>query len=229
MKKKIIALALAVAMFAAVAITSSFAYLQDTSEIAHNTFTVGNVQISLEETKVDVYGEAIVGAAPVLANEYKLIPNHTYVKDPTVTVEEGSEECYVRMIVTITDYADVLAVLGTGEGDARTFNFNNFVTGLNANWVQNGTAIVDVDGDTITYEFRYNTTVNTLVGGASELPALFTGFKMPGAVSAGNLALLKNMEINVVAHAIQADGFADAPAAWADWTVTPVTVPVQGN
>lgn len=35
----------------------------------------------------------------VLANNYKLMPGESYVKDPTLTIEEGSEPCYLYLAV----------------------------------------------------------------------------------------------------------------------------------
>ena len=51
-------------------------------------------RLCLDETDVDVYGVQD-GNTRVVANTYKLIPGHTYVKDPIVHVTAGSEECYV--------------------------------------------------------------------------------------------------------------------------------------
>ena len=51
--------------------------------------------------------------------------------------------------------------------------------------------------------------------GDEELEALFTEIKVPSNLTNEQLATLEGLEINVVAHAIQADGFADANAAWA--------------
>ena len=71
-----------------------------------NTFTVGKVEIKLDEAKVTADGIPVEGAARVTANSYKLMPGTTYTKDPTVTVlKAGSEESYVRMKVTFNNAA----------------------------------------------------------------------------------------------------------------------------
>ena len=137
------------------------------------------------------------------------MPGHTYVKDPTVTVKAGSEASYIRMIVTISDIAEVKAVLG------NDYLPQNFVEGWDdAKWLTTG-QIIETN-DTAVYEFRYYDTVET-VGDTDDtaLEPLFTAIKMPGSVDNDNLAKLDEMEINVIAYAIQADGFADAEAAWA--------------
>ena len=47
------------------------------------------------------------------------------------------------------------------------------------------------------------------------LPALFDTIKVPEHVTGEQLAELNNFQITVIAEAIQADGFANAEAAWA--------------
>ena len=85
------------------------AYLTSTDTV-ENTFTVGNVKITLDEAKVNTDGTLVEGAARVKANSYKLLPGHTYTKDPTVTVKAGSESSYVRMKVTFNNAADIIAM-----------------------------------------------------------------------------------------------------------------------
>ena len=75
----------------ALVVTSVFgtlAYLTDNEKVT-NTFTVGLVDITLEETDIKSGGKTTTG------NAYHLLPGHTYTKDPTVTVEAPSEDCYV--------------------------------------------------------------------------------------------------------------------------------------
>ena len=219
-KMKALTLVLCAMLLVVASVMGTLAYLNATSEVVQNTFTVGNVAITLDEAKVNLYGLPVdandnvlddVDDAPrVLGNEYKLLPGRTYTKDPTVTVAKGSEKCFVRMIVTITDYQDVLKVLGDD------FLPQNFVAGWDSQiWASTGVITVSEDGNTATYEFRYMGTVDARED-AQKLPALFTSFTMAGNVENADLALLEEMEINVVAHAMQADGFEDnVEAAWA--------------
>lgn len=96
MKKlnKALLLALCAALLVTASVMGTLAYLTHTTGPVTNTFTVGNVSISLDEAKVDVYGE-LDGNTRVTENTYKLIPGHEYVKDPTIHVNAGSEECWV--------------------------------------------------------------------------------------------------------------------------------------
>ena len=98
MKKKlltVVGLVLCAVLLVAGSIFGTFAYLTSKTGPVTNTFTVGNVKITLDEAKVDEYGVAVTPASRVDANEYKLIPGHTYVKDPTIYVDANSEDCWV--------------------------------------------------------------------------------------------------------------------------------------
>ncbi len=216
MKKKTIALALVLVMVFGATLGGTFAYLTSTDTVT-NTFTVGNVQINLDEAATDMSGVVQKDATgkelrTEAGNQYKLIPGHEYTKDPTVTVLAKSESSYIRMLVTVT-YSEVADAVFAAHNYKEWFNFDN----------QNWTAQPDVkttrgEGKiTRTYEFRYNATVDGYVDGVAadvELPALFTKITVPDGISNDDLAKLADLKITVEAHAIQADGFNDAADAW---------------
>ena len=223
MKKTMKALTLVVCavLLVVASVAGTLAYLKDSTEAVQNTFTVGNVQITLDEAKVDEYGVEVEDAARVTENTYRLLPGHTYVKDPTVTVLADSEDCYVRMLVTVTD-ADMAKLKAAFPADTYptfyngdTFLLQNLVSGWdNAVWATTGD-VTHANG-VYTYEFRYTQVVTRNVED-QVLAALFTNVVIPGTLSNEAIAKLNAAEINIVAHAIQADGFADAAAAWAAW------------
>lgn len=82
----------AVALVVASAL-GTIAYLTD-NEAVTNTFTVGQVGLSLDEAKVTEDGVKD-GDARVTKNEYHLVPGCTYIKDPTIHVAADSEDCYL--------------------------------------------------------------------------------------------------------------------------------------
>ena len=92
-------------------IAGTVAYLTDTATV-ENTFTVGKVEITLDEAKVTEYGVQN-GDTRVATNEYKLVPGRTYMKDPTIHVAADSEECYI--------FFEIQSELGA----AVTFNIDN--------------------------------------------------------------------------------------------------------
>ena len=182
----------------------TLAFLTDRDEVK-NTFTVGDVQIKLDETKVE--NGVATNERTTDGNNYHLIPGKTYVKDPTVTVLQGSEEAYVRMLVTVSNRAALDEIFETHEL-VLTDIFKNF----NAAWV-----LTDTDrsgADTIVYEFRYETTV-TAKDAEAKLPALFTEIAVPGEVTRDEMQSIAGLSITVVGEAIQAETFDSADAAWA--------------
>ena len=109
MKKKLMTV-LALVLVIALSVAGTYAYLTSQDSVT-NTFTVGNVAITMDEADVNEYGEklnnqgtvAVEGdtlAARVAGNEYKLVPSHTYVKDPTIHVGANSEDCYLFVEIT---------------------------------------------------------------------------------------------------------------------------------
>ena len=207
--KKIMTLAIAAMLLVSTTVAVTVAYLKSTTDVVENTFTYGKVAITLDEAKVDLYGKEVEGAERVISNEYKLIPNHTYVKDPTVHVAADSEESYIRMIVTIHDLADVKAAFGVATNEY--FLPQYFVEGWdNAIWKTTNVVVEDEDANTATYEFRYYQTVSTVGAAAEDLEPLFTKIKVPETVENDALKELEELQIDIVAHAIQADGFMDS-------------------
>ena len=225
-RSKALLLSVCAVLLVAASALGTMAYLTDRDSVV-NTFTVGTVEIKLDEAKANPDGTPVAGADRVQANSYKLIPGHTYSKDPTVTVEAGSEEAYVRMMVTFS-FASQLDAIFAPSGANLTAIFEEYTP---ENWALNG-VVKDENTNTRTYEFRYVGAENqgnkagTVKKADSEivLDALFDGFTIPGTVTKEQLATLVTKDengkitdqftITVVAHAIQADGFADADAAW---------------
>ena len=108
-KSKALLLTLCAVLLVAASVLGTMAYLTSSAEV-ENTFTIGKVEIKLDEAKVTADGIPVEGAARVTANSYKLMPGTTYTKDPTVTVKAGSEESYVRMKVTFNNATEIIAL-----------------------------------------------------------------------------------------------------------------------
>lgn len=175
MKKKIISIALVVAMIAIIA-AGSFAYFTD-NEVKNNEFTVGKVDITLTEPNWDKTG--YVDADTVYAGE-------PLAKDPTVTVDEKSNPCFVRVKVDGLDQF--------GDKGKITYR-TDYVTGkLGENWVDGN------DG------YFYYTKV---LEAGQTTDALFDQVVMPTGLTGDEDA----KDIVVTAEAVQAQG---AMARWAD-------------
>jgi len=191
-KKKFISAILAISIVAALAVGGTLAYLTSTTSLITNTFTVGNVKITMDEAKVNDAGEpvdangdvvALANAPRVTANTYKLMPGHTYTKDPTIKVDATSEDCW--LFVKITD--EITAIEGaTTVANQLTAN----------NW----TAVTGQDG---VYAYANKVSANASV-------PVFGTFTIANNADVSGYA---GKTITLVACAVQADGFATAAAA----------------
>ena len=196
------------ALLVCVTIGATVAYLTSTDEVVNN-FTVGNVQIKLDEAAANTDGTLVENADRVKANSYKLLPGHNYNKDPMVTVLKGSESSYVKMTVTFSNASQLDAIFAPDGGADMTSIFNGYDS---ANWIYMGNT-EDTVANTRTYEFWYKETVAAPNADVA-LDALFDSITVPGTIDNDQLATIKGMTITVNAYAIQADGFNDAADAW---------------
>ena len=99
-KKLLVVLVALVALVATVvaSVMGTIAYLTASAAVS-NVFTVGNVQITMDETKVKPDGTPVAGADRVDTNSYHLVPGTKYLKDPTIHVNKGSENSYLFVLV----------------------------------------------------------------------------------------------------------------------------------
>lgn len=79
MKKKSLALVLALALMVVGAVAGTLAWLTAESAPVVNTFTTSDIKVELTETP----------------ETYKMIPGYTIHKDPQAKVLAGSEECFL--------------------------------------------------------------------------------------------------------------------------------------
>ena len=207
-RSKALLLTLCAVVLVIATVFGTMAYLTSTDEVK-NTFTVGSVNIKLDEAKANTDGSLVEGAARVKANSYKLLPGHTYNKDPMVTVLSGSESSYIKMTVTFSKAKELDAIFDP-NGATLTSIFNNYDS---TNWIYKGNTEND-NMNTRTYEFWYKETVGAPTADVA-LDALFDSITVPGEITKEQLATIEGMTITVNAYAIQADGFANAEAAWA--------------
>ena len=87
-----------VAVIIATTVFTTVAYLTATASVT-NTFTVGKVLLTLNEAAVGTDGKLIALGERVHSNNYHLVPNKTYDKDPVITIDSSSESSYMFVIV----------------------------------------------------------------------------------------------------------------------------------
>lgn len=182
--KKVLLLVLCAVLLVGASVAGTVAYLTSQDAVT-NTFTVGKVEITLDESKVDEYGVADMSADRVDANTYKLVPGHTYVKDPIVHVDSESENCFL--------YVKVENAIAGIEAD----------TTIAAQLAANGWTPVATGSNVYYYK--------DVCGAGFNIPT-FTQFKIKE--DAQDLSAYKDLQIVVTAYAVQHDGFASAVAAW---------------
>ena len=184
-KKKVFVTVLCAAALVVASVLGTMAYLTSQIETVTNTFTVGNVAITLDETDVTPMGVKDTDAR-VQGNEYKLIPGHQYTKDPTVHVDANSEDSWLFVKVD-NGISDLEA---TGD------------TTIAAQMKAKGWTLVT--GTTNVYAYAQKVSAGQNIG-------VFDSFKIAGdATVAGNA----DKTITIEAYAIQADGFTTAADAW---------------
>lgn len=199
MKKKITAIFLCVALVAIAIVGASLAYFTDT-KTATNTFTMGDVKITLDETSV-----ANPTGPRVASNTYNTYPGAVVVKDPIVH-NTGSNAAYIRAKVEVKDWATNCTKYPTnaaGEMAMKDTLNNLLTTGLASDW-----SVVDIatNGNDVTFVLKYD---GVLAAGANTT-AMFQQVKVPTGLENGN----KFGDIKVTAEAIQTDSFADWNAAF---------------
>ncbi len=182
--RKVLLLALCAVLLVSATAMGTLAYLTSQDEVV-NTFTVGNVKITLDEAKVDANGDAT--AERVKENSYKLLPGHEYDKDPTVHVDAISENCwlFVKVENEIAAIEDA-----TTTADQMTANGWTLVAGTT------------------------NVYAHKDIAEAGDDVVVFETVKVKGDIDNETLAAYAEKTVKVTAYAIQADGFATAAAAW---------------
>lgn len=174
MKKNVLIPVIAIALVLCCVVGGSLAWLVDQTTPVTNTFTVGDINIDLTETTTD----------------YKMVPGNTIAKDPTVTVEAGSEASW--LFVKVTESA----------------NFDDFMTYAIADgW----TALAGVDG--VYYRQVPATTANTTFAVLKDNTVSVKDTVTKEQLNA--LTADTYPTLTFQAYAVQSDNVATAADAWA--------------
>ncbi len=191
--RKLLTLVSCAVLLVCVTVVGTVAYLTSKTEVVTNTFSTGNVVITLNEQDVDVYGVATTPATRDTENTYKLIPGHSYTKDPIVHVAAGSEESY--LFVKVVD--EIAAIQDT-------------TTVADQMAAKGWTALPAIDGVDVANVYYYNAKVDARE--EAKDVTVFENFTVKGDA---NVADFVGKTITVQAYAVQADGFDTAAAAYA--------------
>lgn len=209
-KKSILMAAIAVMLVAVLVVGGTLAYFTDTKS-ATNTFTMGNVKITLDETNVnDPQG------ARVTENTYNVYPGAVVTKDPVVH-NTGKNAAYIRATVNVSNWMNLVAAYypdfkETFPNDGYKAALNLLVGELGEGW-----SVVGVEaGDTFTigqFDAKFILKYDGKLAADESTTAMFQTVTIPAGIDNANADSLSS--VKVVAQAIQADGFASWDDAFA--------------
>lgn len=199
--KAIVAIVAAVVMLCG-AIGGTLAWLIDKTDAVVNTFTYGDINIKLDETILDADGNPVDAdndGTPdrgESGNVYKMIPGQSITKDPILTVDADSEDCYVFVKLVKSTNA----------------NFDDFMT------YEVDPAWVPLAGEVGVY-YRVVSAENDLAAGDLEMNVIkdkkVTVKDTVTKEMLNNLTSATYPTLTVTGYAVQQSGMADAAAAWA--------------
>lgn len=200
--KKIVAIVLAMVLVAVAAVGATMAYLTDTKTVT-NTFTMGDVKITLDETNVkDPEG------ARVTSNAYDVYPGAVVTKDPIVH-NVGKNGAYIRATVNVSNWMNLVSAYypdfkETFPNDGYKAALNLLVGELGEGW-----SVVGVEGgDVFTigqFDAKFVLKYDGILASGDSTTAMFRTVTIPAGIDNANTESFK--EVKVVAQAIQADGF----------------------
>lgn len=193
-KSKALLMTLCAVLLVAASVLGTMAYLTSTTGEVKNTFSIGKINITLDEAPVNEYGEEVDGARR-MANSYKLVPNHEYKKDPTVHVTgENSENSWIFVKVE----NGIAAIEATGDTMiAKQIE--------DKGW----TKLTGVDGVENVYYRAYDKT------SPDKNFVVFDSFTVKNDVSEDTLKGYQTASITITAYAIQRDAnLSTAADAW---------------
>ena len=187
--KKTLTIVMAMVLVAAVAITGTLAYMSTQSGTVTNTFTFGNMSITLKESPVDDNGKKVTGDL-VDKNDYIVIPGAEVDKEPIVTVNANSESCWVYVGIQNNVLVD-----GKEVADYKSYI-------VDANWEKVEDAALAAKHVTV---YKHKTAV---ANSATDTPlsAVFTKVKFDGEkITLDNIDDLQNSTIVIKAYAHQSE------------------------
>lgn len=186
---------LAVTLLIGCAIGGTVAWLTDKTTAVTNTFTYGDINITLAETT---------------GNDYKIIPGVNIEKDPKVTVNTNSEACWLFVKVEeegtfVANKVTYSIADGWTQGDGTNIPANVYYRQVTA-------ATTDTSFNILAGDATYP-------NGVVKVSENLTKAEV-NAITAENQSTL-----TFTAYAVQKDGISTAADAWAKVSTSTTTTP----
>ena len=182
---KVMLVILAVMLVAGISVGGTLAWITAKSSEVVNTFTYGDINITLKEH--NLLEDGTLGNEEVQKNSYKFIPGVDLNKDPFVTVEAGSEACWLFVKVVETDWPATEKI---------SYSVDSAWTELKAGVYYREVAASNADQPFYVLAGNKITVADTLTKTEIE-------------------AFADTAQLTFTAYAVQKEGMADAAAAWA--------------
>ena len=202
-RNKALLLTLCAVLLVTASVLGTMAYLTSTDEV-QNTFTVGQVQITLDEKDTD---NSTPDADRDKANAYHLLPGNEYEKDPTVHVNAVSEDSWIFVKVEN----------GIAAFEAATSTEENGYKSISDQITANGWTALDGVANVYYKPYTKSATGSDLI--------VFSNFKIADTANDVQGWATLNATVNITAYAVQKDGFDTASAAWTATFGKPVVNP----
>ncbi len=180
-----------------------------------NRFTLGNVEILVEEPSWQGTGGDNGGDAGVVEN---IVPNQSIPKDPQIT-NKGTADIYAFVKVAVP-YRNVIVGDATAAADTELFTYT-----LNQGWTEVGNAETNTDDKTVTHVYAYTgsnaSTLEALAKDGKTTPVfdcvVFADVKETGDLAESESIQGKEFAVEVSGYGIQTtDSETAAPAdVWA--------------
>lgn len=219
MKKKLLIMGGALACLAGVG--GIMAYFTDTDE-AENNFTIGNIQIDLQEPTWERLPDTDGDQVPDDAED--MVPGDSVAKDPQIK-NVGTNDAYMFLEVKVP-YANVVIANPNGTKNAAA-DTELFSYTVKTGWVEVGQPTKDATTGIVTHVYAYATNgAMTAVAKDAITTSLFDSVALVNLIE-GQKALdgvtpldPSAAQINIKAYAIQTDNVNGGVTAPADvWTV----------
>ena len=192
--KKLLIAAVCLVAILTTAVVGTIAWLSDTATVT-NTFSPSNIDITLTESE---------------NLNLKMVPGTTITKDPKVTVEAGSEACWL--------FVKIDENLGAWAGGQNTFSnyltYSVITTGTNGWTPLDGVSgVYYLEGAASTADQTFNVLVDNKVNvlGTVTKDMMDALYNNDGTVKTAAVPTL-----TFTAYAIQQVGFGTATAAWTE-------------
>ena len=195
-KSKALLLSLCAVLLVVASVMGTMAYLTSTDKV-ENTFTVGKVEITLDEKDTD---NSTPNAERDKTNNYLLVPGKKYEKDPTVHVKPVSEDSYIFVKVEngLVAYEDATSI---AEGGYKSIADQIIANG----WTK-------LDGVDNVYYRKYGKVAPTVTADTDLV--VFKEFKLKDTANEVSGWDSLNVNITITAYAVQSAGFNTAKDAW---------------